>query len=161
MIIYLLDDVGICYDCERIKKRGFGTERKNFLTLNLYEILYIIENYKAKVVKDSREVSVHDFIKHAENFIKNFYIKYLVFKDLTNKGYVVKSGYKFGFDFRVYVKNETHSKYLVKVFYEESSISLLEISSMIRLATFSNKIPVIAIVDKDFSISYFKLSREL
>ncbi len=162
MIIYLSDDIGICYkNYEKLKRRGIGIERNNALLLNLYEILYAVENYRAKVLKGSKEVLYEEIIKHAENSVKNFYIKYLVFKDLMNRGFLVKSGYKFGFDFRIYVRNEEHSKYLVKVFYEESDMKLSEISSMIRLATFSRKIPIIAVVDKDFSINYFKILREI
>ena len=96
---------------------------------------------------------------------ENFLRKYVVYKDLRDRGYVLKSGLKFGADFRVYERgkfeSEEHSSYLVHVFRETDKLTLAEIAGKIRLANSVRKEAVFAVVDDEGDISYYVASRML
>ncbi len=84
----------------------------------------------------------------------------LVFKDLTEKGFLVKTGLKYGSDFRVYTKKGEHTKFVVNVFDEKDKIKIKEIVGIVRLAQTINAWAVFAFVDSDRRITYYKLEKK-
>lgn len=139
-------------------KRGYGEEKEEGLVLSLYEALYLLELGKIDMGMTSGE-----FLKYCETKEENFYIKYVVFRDLRNRGYVVKTGFKFGTHFRVYPRGkkpgEAHTKYVVHVVTEEDRFEPCEIARMVRLAVSIRTELVIAFVDSENDITYYKISR--
>ena len=79
------------------------------------------------------------------------------------RGYVVKSGFKFGAHFRVYdrgqVPGKDHSNFLVHGISEGKTFSFPEVSRAVRLAHSVRKRFIYAIVDDDGSLTYYKLLR--
>ena len=73
------------------------------------------------------------FLKKALRKEHNFWTRFCVFKDLRNRGYIVKTALKFGADFRVYDRGvkpgEDHAKWLVYPVKESSSFSWYEFSA--------------------------------
>ena len=63
-------------------------------------------------------------LKKIKIFDKKIQIKYPVFKNLREKGYIVKTALKFGAEFRVYEKNNKHAKYLTLITTQKSKINL-------------------------------------
>jgi len=47
-----------------------------------------------------------ELMKFASKTDKKFYSKLIVYRDLRERGFVVKTGYKFGFDLRVYPRGK-------------------------------------------------------
>jgi len=88
------------------------------LQLSLLESLYLIEKKKLLVV-DGRntEISFDKFIKKAQKEEPNFWIRFCVFRDIRNRGYIIKTALKFGADFRVYDRGvkpgEDHAKWVI------------------------------------------------
>ena len=77
-------------------------------------------------------------VKELQKLVGDNFRKYEVYKDLKRRKFVVKTGFKFGSDFRVYDKVESiddlpHSKYLVTVV-DDRDISMGEIVRAVRLA---------------------------
>ena len=85
----------------------------------------------------------------------DFDMKYIVYKDFRERGYVVISGLKFGVDFAVYRKGPglEHAPFLVDVIKSDSEISGDELVRAGRLATSVRKRFILALV-KDKKISY-------
>ena len=96
-------------------------------------------------------------------FLKNkeIYGKYIVFRDLKDRGYVIKTGFKYGSDFRLYNRGggpgKGHSDYLVKIIYETYEINALDFSSYVRVSHGVNKKLLLAIVDDDLDITYYNV----
>ena len=109
-----LDDASrLLYDQSRF---GAITDKK--LQLSLPEALFLLEKEKIVVVDGRNKPIEHDkFIKKAQKTEPNFWIRYCVFKDLRNRGYIVKTALKFGADFRVYDRGvkpgDDHAKWIV------------------------------------------------
>ena len=90
-------------------------------------------------------------------FIKERESRYPVFKDLRNKGYIVKTALKFGGDFRVYKKTKEHAKWIVFVDYESKKLTWQEFSAKNRVAHSTNKKLLLAIVDEEGDIIYYEV----
>src|SRR3989338_11469615 len=73
------------------------------LQLSLIEALYLMEKGRLKITdKRGKEIAFENFIKRAQKVEPNFWIRYCVFRDIRNRGYIIKTALKFGADFRVY-----------------------------------------------------------
>lgn len=131
------------------KKRSAGHE------IPLIEALFLLETDKLEVWAD-KKLDFDDLIKASKD--ENFYLKYMVYRDLKNRGLTVETGFKFGADFRVYERGvKEHAKYLINVFPEEYKCSFPELSRAVRLTKGVNKNLILALVDGDGGIIYYLL----
>ncbi len=141
------------------QKGCFGEFEDGRLVLSKEEILYLLEEGKIQLIGNKGEISLEKFLCEASRD-KEWFMKYLVYKDLRKRGYIVKTGLKFGADFRVYERGERppeHSKYLVIVIPEERKFVANELTRMARLAHSVRKRLWVAIVDKDSSVVYYEM----
>lgn len=122
------------------------------LLLDLIESLYLMETgYLDIESADGRRLSIEEFKSLARKAYDDFDRKYLVYKDLRNKGFIVISGLKFGVDYAVYRKGPglEHAPFLVDVVKPGSSISSDELVRAGRLATSVRKRFIVAVSDPD------------
>jgi len=136
----------------------FGTlNKQGGIELSSEEALYLVEKKKIDV-----DVNFDTLRRKFNRSNKNFEERYVVFKDLRNRGYILKSGLKFGCDFRVYDKGsrpgKTHAKWLVFSTKENSKSSWKEMSGMARVANSTKKNVLVGIVDSENGVSYFEVS---
>lgn len=57
--------------------------------------------------KDNKPLSFEELYEYARNVEERLCLKYLVYKDLRTRGYIVKTGLKYGADFRLYERELT------------------------------------------------------
>ena len=127
------------------------------LNLSLIEACYLVEKDRLDVYEDDVLCSVSyliDLLKERE-----LYGRYIVYRDLKDRGYVIKTGFKYGSDFRLYDRGRSpgkgHSDFLVKIVYENYDISALDFASYVRVSHGVNKKLLLAIVDDDLDITYY------
>ena len=113
-------------------------------------------------VSFNRDVlSKKDLLKKLQKLDKNFELKYLVFRDLRKKGYILKAALKFGADFRVYPKGSKpggeHAKWLVFVNHESKKLTWHEFSAKNRVAHSTKKNLLLAIVDDEGDLTYYEV----
>jgi len=120
------------------------------LELGLVEAVYLAEK-GLLVVEDiwGRKLGVDDIKRYAASVLEGFDLVYTVYRDLRDKGYVVRSGLKFGAAFAVYEKGPglEHAPYLVHVVPYNERIEPLEIVRAGRLSHSVRKYFVIALVE--------------
>ncbi|MFH0861616.1 MAG: tRNA-intron lyase [Candidatus Altiarchaeota archaeon] len=147
----------------QLKEKGFGELENKALILSLIEAAYLLETEKIEVVKGDESLSFEELVKLGSGKEEEFYNKYLVYKDLRERGLEVRTGLKFGTDFRLYDRGEGigkgHSKYLVHVVPEEYTCSFPEMARALRLAKNVNKDMIYAIVDEECDITYYLVDR--
>ncbi|ACV25204.1 tRNA-intron lyase [Methanocaldococcus fervens] len=146
----------------KLSSKHYGNVEGNFLSLSLVEALYLT-NLGWLAVKDNNKIlSFEELYEYAKNIEERLCLKYLVYKDLRSRGYIVKTGLKYGADFRLYERganiDKEHSVYLVKVFTEDSSFLLNELTGFVRVAHSVRKKLLIAIVDADGDIVYYNMT---
>jgi tRNA-intron endonuclease len=131
--------------------------------LSIIEAAYLVDGEKMDVVKDDAALSFEELVKLGSLNQPEFLNKYLVYKDLRERGLVVRTGLKFGTDFRLYDRGEGvgkgHSKYLVHVVPEEYTCSFPEMARALRLAKNVHKDMIYAIVDGECDITYYLVDR--
>ena len=143
-------------DFQSLNSKSFGNKIASKFELNEYEVAFLIEKKKIKVFEKNSEFRIEDIMNKKE-FDYNYY---LVFKDLRTRGYIVKSGLKYGFVFRVYDKGiklgDDHSLWLVDVYAESNKIKLKDLSGKNRVSHTAKKKMLIGIVDDEGDVTYIE-----
>lgn len=141
------------------EKSQYGNITEDGLQLSIIEALYLVEKGKLEVKMDSKEVSIEDLYHILRE--KGSFTNYVVFRDLRNRGYIVKTGFKYGSEFRLYERGkspgEGHSNYLVKVANENNEFLMSDLSSYVRVAHGVNKKLLFAVVDDENDITYYNV----
>ncbi len=141
------------------EKSHYGNMTEDGLQLTLIEALFLIEKGKLSVSKDSKDISLDEMFKIIRD--KGFFANYIVFRDLRNRGYIVKTGFKYGSEYRLYERGKSpgdgHSDYLVKVSRESSEFMMSDLSSYVRVAHGVNKKLLFAVVDDENNITYYNV----
>jgi len=148
---------------DTLLQKGFGEKKGKELVLDLKEALFLLEKDKLEVELAGKKLSAKKLREYASAREAKFYSKFLVFSDLREKGFCVKTGFKFGFDFRVYPRGkkpgEAHTQQVVKVFTQDDGKSMIELSRMVRLAGNLRTLFSIAVVDSENDINYYSIQR--
>lgn len=145
---------------DRLHQKGFGKKVGDKLELSLLEGLFLIERESLKILENKKEVTREDVLKRVDE--KEFVLRYRVYKDLRERGYILKTGFKFGAHFRVYERGEfltEHSKYLVHAVPENYIISFPEMARAVRLTQGVKKKIMFAVVDDEGDITYYSVER--
>lgn len=132
---------------------GFGSGRGGDTWLFPEEAAFLVEKGELDVGRPA--AAVRDFFsEHDARFRERF----AVYRDLRKRGYVPKSGAKFGADFRVYEKGvkpgEGHAKYLVRVVRDRLDVRDLMAAS--RVAHTVKKRLLLAVVDRELEVTYLQ-----
>ena len=88
--------------------------------------------------------------------------KFLIYRDLRSRGYIVKEGFGFGVDFRVYERGTFGSKpakYVVFVINEGSNTTAKELEDAVTKITRMGKEPIIAVLERRGEVIYYRISK--
>ena len=132
------------------KKPRPGENYRGPLELSMLEALYLCEKNLVKPIIGASETSCEEILNHASKLDPRFRDTYMVFKDLRDRGFVVRSGMKYGVDFTVYEKGPglEHAPYLVQVYRSGEYINPIHIVRIGRLSHSVRKTLVLAIIDE-------------
>ena len=130
--------------------------------LSLLEGLYLMQRTKLEVKSAAgRKLSEETFIKRARKLEPNFWIRYVVFKDMRNRGYIVKTALKFGADFRVYdrgvMPGEDHARWIVFPVNEGNTLTWHDFSAKNRVAHSTKKRLLVGVVDAENDVTYYEI----
>jgi len=144
------------------RKSSFGEPIGEKIQYSLSEALFLVEKNKAEVFLGKKKVSPEELLKKLQKIDKRISIKYRVFKDLRERGYLVKTALKFGADFRVYEKGakpgKKHAKWIVFTDHESKKLTWHEFSAKNRVAHSTKKKLLLAIVDDEGDVSYWEVN---
>ena len=158
----LFNDIVTIYEPNSVKinqKSHFGNLIDNRIELSLIEAAFLLEKGKINIFSNEKEYTLNEFITLLKE--KDLYIKYSVFRDLRNRGYIVKTGYKYGTEFRLYGRGKSpgdgHSEYVVRIISENYDLNIMDFSSYVRVAHGVNKKLMLAVVDEEWDITYYNV----
>lgn len=164
----LLEDRVALWDevaSENLHHSGFyGKHVGGRLQLSLVESAYLLEKGAISIAdREGKPLDHEEFRKRAKKVEEGFDAKYQVYKDLRDKGLVVKTGFKFGTHFRVYKQIEApdkapHSEYLVHTLPEDYVFPLPVLSRAVRLAHSVRKEMVFAYPEGN-GVKYLEIRR--
>ena len=143
------------------KKSFFGERIDDRVKYSFVEGLFLFEKGKIEIFSKGKKLGVQEVREKFKRFDKKFSLKYALYKDLRKKGYIVKTGLKFGADFRVYEKGKnpenSHAKWLAFVEHETSKNSWQDFSAKNRVAHSTKKKLLLAVVDEQEDVLYYEI----
>ena len=130
--------------------------------LNSFETLYLLYIKKLQVLRITKNISFDSLIQIYKKDESDVFTKFLIYRDLRNRGYVAKNGFGFGSDFLVYEKGQfgkKGAKYLVFALNEGTQEKILHVQRNIEQITNMGKEPIIAVIERRGEVIYYKISK--
>jgi len=154
---------------DELLQKSYGKYEEKKLGLSFVEALYLLEKGKIAVKKSGKKVSFHGLMEFGLGKDKRLHEKFIVYRDIRDRGFVAKTGFKFGCDFRVYQRGvgvrkgpksaSEHTKWIVYTVPEDYACSFAELSRAVRLAHSIRAQMLWAIVDNENDVTYFEVVR--
>ena len=145
-----------------LKERGFGESNKENLILDSFETLYLLYNNKLELKKINKVIGFDELIQKYIQKNDDVLIRFLLYRDLRTKGYVVKDGFGFGSDFRVYERGNyglKDAKFVIFAFNEGTQQKIGQLYKNIEEITNMGKEPIIAVIERRGEIIYYKINK--
>ena len=147
---------------------------KEILILESIEVLLLCERRRILLYenndKSKKQFEFEDLLTYFTQFDDRLWHKYIIYMDLRKRGYIVRTGYGDGIDFRVYKRGadfeKDSAKFLIFPVFEGSPIELKDLDQISRVAMSSRKDLIIATVDRlskpiYYSVKKFQIMNEV
>jgi len=145
---------------------GYGTldESKETLTLSSVEALYLLEEKRIRIVEEAsgQTISLSQLVDEFKASDEIVWTKYLIYQDLRRRGYVVRDGFGYGVDFRVYERGgfgDQAAKYIVYGISEGTPTPIETIREVLRFAQNMKRELILAVVDRRGEVVYYSISQ--
>ena len=167
--VLISDEKGIeeFYNTSSIGDIEQNEDGQKILVLNPVEVLLLCERKRVLLWEDNdKNKSLFDFeslLTYFTQFDDRLWHKYIIYSDLRKRGYIVRTGYGEGLDFRMYkrgadFKNDT-AKFLIYPVFEGQPIELRDLDKMSRVAMSSRKDLIVATVDRLSKPIYYSVKK--
>ena len=145
-----------------LEQKGFGEIDKGKLFLKSFETLYLLYTQKLFLKKNKKQIDFDTFMNICQKTNPEILTKFLIFRDLKTRGYVVKDGFGFGSDFRVYERGhfgEKGAKFLIFGLNEGQQEKMGALQKKIDEITQMGKEPIIAVIERRGEVIYYKINK--
>jgi tRNA-intron endonuclease, archaea type len=144
-------------------KGYFGTpESGGTLLLDRYEAVYLTEMARAEVAGGRGPMSWSALFRRAVRQDPGFAVRYLVYRDLRQRGYVVRASAP-PVDFSVLprggVLHKTPSRYWVEAISEREPFDLAQLFDLAARAQSAKRQLLLALVDEESDLTYYRVRR--
>jgi len=140
-----------------LRERGFGTLRGKRVYFSVLEAIYLADKERVKVLTSEarREVEFADLVRTLSQGKPEVWMKYLVYRDLRDRGYIVRE--EEAVDFEIYGKGAVRR--LVAIVYEGREASIAKLQSLLKIAVGEKKELILAVIDRRTDIVYYTLGQ--
>ncbi|MCV0391719.1 MAG: tRNA-intron lyase [Nitrosopumilus sp.] len=145
-----------------LEQKGYGEIEKEKMYLKQFESLYLLYANRLNLKKGKKEIDFDSFMSICQKTDFDILTKFLIYRDLRNRGYVVKDGFGFGSDFRVYERGhfgEKGAKFLIFGLNEGQQEKIGLLQKKIEEITQMGKEPIIAVIERRGEVIYYKINR--
>jgi len=140
---------------------------EDVLILEPIEVLLLCERNRILLWEDNdKNKSLLDFeslLTYFTQFDDRLWQKYVIYMDLRKRGYIVRTGYGDGIEFRVYKRGadfeKDSAKYLIYPVFEGNPIELRDLDKISRVAMSSRKDLIVATVDRLSKPIYYSVKK--
>jgi len=137
----------------------FGEPKEGKIFYSFPEALYLLEKNKIEITEGKKKISFEKLLQELKKQDNRIQTKYAVFKDMRDRGYIVKTALKFGAEFRVYDKGkkpgQEHAKWILYPVKESDNLTWHDFSAKNRVAHSTKKNLLIAIMDEENDVTYY------
>jgi tRNA-intron endonuclease len=145
---------------DQLRNKGYGDKEDKDYFLATYEALYLLYLNKLVITNGSID-NFGSLLKQALKYDKEIVTKFLVYRDLRSRGYVVKEGFGFGADFRVYERGgyeKKRARFVVFCINEGINVKVGDLSKNVREIETMGKNAIAAVVERRGEVIYYKLT---
>jgi len=150
-------------NADELSLRGYGVTENDEFLLTFYEALYLLDKGLLEIEGEKGDkLDFQRLLQFYEDVDENAWTKYLTYRDLRSRGYVVRDGFGLGVDFRVYERGEygkDTAKYLILSIQEGKPISLEDLTRIMVQCQSLKKDLVLAVMNRRGEIVYYSLSQ--
>ena len=143
------------------EKSRFGEKKENKIFYSYPEALFLIEKGKLDILENKKKLNFESLLRIIKKLDKRIETKYAVFKNMRERGCIVKTALKFGAEFRVYDKGkkpgQEHARWILYPVRENEELTWHEFSAKNRVAHSTKKNLLIAIVDEEEDVTYYEI----
>jgi tRNA-intron endonuclease len=148
---------------DELSSKGYGVVEGKRLLLAFCEALYLLDKALLEVKDKKRgKLGFQDLLQRYGSDDENAWAKYLTYRDLRSRGYVVREGFGLGVDFRVYDRGEYSkdtAKYLVLNLQEGKPISVEDMTNAMRQCQNLKKEMIMGVMNRRGEIVYYSVSQ--
>jgi tRNA-intron endonuclease len=146
-----------------LSSKGYGVTENGEFFLTFYEALYLLDKGLLEV-KDEKggKLDFQELLRRYESVDENAWARYLTYRDVRSRGYVVREGFGLGVDFRVYERGEygkETAKYLILSVQEGKPISVEDLTSVLKRCQSLKKKLILAVMNRRGEIVYYSVSQ--
>lgn len=149
---------------EFLIEKGYGEKSNDRIDLSPWETLYLVGEGWLEVFdeKTGEKLSFEKLVEIFSRKDESVWSKYLVYRDLRSRGYVVKHGFGQGIDFRVYERGtygKEAAKFLICSVFEGEPIPVKNLTSILESARSMKKEIIIGVIERRGEVVYYSLSK--
>ena len=146
-----------------LEESGYGTREGKDLLLKDYEALYLLFIKKLVLVdENAKPISFEKLAELAQRKSGDSWTKFVIYRDLRSRGYIVREGFGFGTDLRVYERGDfpkKPAKYVVFALDEGIEKGVDELAKSVKEMGKMGKEAIIAVIERRGEVIYYKVSR--
>jgi len=146
-----------------LEEVGYGERQGKAIRLKDFEALYLL--YSGKMaLKDGRgrNVTFEELAKASQSKVKDSWTKFIIYRDLRSRGYVVKDGFGFGTDLRVYERGDfpaKAAKFVIFALDEGTEKSLGDLRDSVKQIVRMGKEAIVAVIERRGEVIYYRVTR--
>ena len=146
-----------------LEEAGYGAKDGKVYQLKSYEALYLMYSEKLKLTdKKAREVTFQELAERVQRDSHDSWTRFIIYRDLRSRGYVVREGFGFGTDLRTYERGDypkKAAKYVVFALDEGIETDVGDLQRSVKDITKMGKEAIIAVIERRGEVIYYKVSR--
>ena len=145
-----------------LEQKGYGEIEHEQLFLKQFETLYLLYSKRLILNPGRKQIDFDSFMNICHKTNSDVLTQFLIYRDLRNRGYVVKDGFGFGSDFRVYERGhfgEKGAKFLIFGLVEGQQEKMGSLQKKIQEITQMGKEPIIAVIERRGEVIYYKINK--
>lgn len=134
------------------------------LELSIIEALLLVERNRLKIhTNDGNQIRSDQILTKIAEDDPQIWIRYLVYRDLRQRGYIVRLGYGDDIHFRIFPRGANPqtdiAKYFIFILEEDNAVRLDLLDKITKQSINSRKILILATVDRLGDITYYQLEQ--
>lgn len=145
-----------------LAESGYGSREGHELALRDYEALYLLYARKLDLEEGGKKVTFEKLAEHCQKKAGDSWTKFVIYRDLKSRGYVVREGFGFGTDLRVYERGDypkKPAKYVVFALDEGIEKGMADLQKSVKEMAKMGKEAIIAVIERRGEVIYYKVSR--
>jgi tRNA-intron endonuclease len=146
-----------------LEEAGYGEKDGDIIRLKPFETLYLLYAGKLKLEDGKgKGSSFEEMAKATQARARDSWTKFMIYRDLRSRGYVVKDGFGFGTDLRVYERGDfpaKAAKFVIFALDEGTEKSLGDLRDSVKQIVRMGKEAIVAVIERRGEVIYYRVTK--